>query len=391
MPTTISNTIVSQQSEAAEIRKLLENISRKTYTPDQGVIRHETPPNQISIPQTMPTPTAAKILNEKAAAEAEIKPFVHDFEFRPMDGANAVRQTMLQYFGTTGRGVMNQNADITIAIGPKEKIKVPWGHFNFAPLKAKVEALRRTAKISNDAGRTFIMFPPKGNLDDLERTIAVARQHQPSIIAIEDIDSLMKDGDPIFKAKMSNLIDGMETKEDEVMIVMTTNRVEALDSQMTRKGRIDVLTFFGPLDRDALERMVRGVIGEDNLDPETDFDEVFKYMAGWTPSFIRGAFEDAKRAAGFRICRESKAEGLDPNVALDNMRLTTEDFVAAAIANVDHFERYINKKDAPAPKDVDTVLAEMVSSATLDALTSDQFRGRLQGSGDVVVFETIGK
>ena len=218
----------------------------------------------------------------------------------------------------------------------------------------------------------------------------MARQHQPSVIAIEDIDSLMKDGDSVFKAKMSNLVDGMETKEDEVMIVMTTNHVEALDSQMTRKGRIDVLTYFGPLDRDALERMVRGVIGEQNLDQNTDFDEVFKYMAGWTPSFIRGAFEDAKRAAGFRICRESKENGEDPSEALDTMQLTTEDFVAAAIANVDHFERYINKKDAPAPKDVDTVLAEMVSAATLDALTSEKLRGRMQGSGDVVVFEVVG-
>ena len=159
MPTQISNAIVSQQDEAAEIRKLLENISRKTYTPDQGVVRHETPPNQISIPQTMPTPTAAKILNEKAAAEAEIKPFVHDFEFRPMDGANAVRQTMLKYFGTTGRGVMNQNADITIAISPTEKIKVPWGLFNFTPLKARVELTVWTSNKYGDCFRMVIHAP----------------------------------------------------------------------------------------------------------------------------------------------------------------------------------------------------------------------------------------
>ena len=507
MATSITKPVQSQEKSNKEIRTLLEGISRKTYTPDQGVIRHLDPPNQISIPERMRTADAAKILNEKAAAEAEVKPFVHDFDFRPMDGANAVRQVMLKYFGTTGRGLINMNADITINVSPDEKIKVPWGVFSFAPLNAKVqldvwnsnkygdcfrmvihapgemesaadgfavlvqeyleqnsiykgksftvtkdkrsgfeeveflrlrtdntivynedveirlrdsvwgtiefplyakdclkvktnlkvllhgdygtgksEALRRTAQLANGNDRTFIMFPTKGTLDDLERTIAVARQHQPAVIAIEDIDSLMNDADPTFNAKLSNLIDGVETKEDDVMIMMTSNKVDDLPKHMTRRGRIDVMAYFGPLDRVALERMVRGVIGEGNLDQDTDFDQVFSYMESWTPSFIRGTFEDAKRAAGFRLCREAKASGQEPSSVLV---LTTEDFVSAAIANEDQYATHMNKSDRIEKKEFEDAFISLVSGVVLDSLTAGKIQGYMQDSEDILVFQPV--
>ena len=488
--------IKSQDAHYSEIRSLLESVARKSYTPDQGVVRHKLPPNQVSIPETMRTAEAAKMLSEKAAAEAEVKPFVHDFDFRPMDGANAVRQVMLRYFGTTGKGVMGQNADLTINVDHDTKIKVPWGRFSFAPLhghielttnrnneygdcfrlivfapgemesaadglavlvedylrefsiykgkaftitkdpnsrmgeeikylrlvedptvtynkevegqlqdtiwatcefpeymskKLKVktnlkallhgpygtgksECLRRTAQIATKFGRTYIQFPTKGNLEDLTRTISVARQHQPSIIAIEDIESLMENGDPTFNAKLSSLVDGVETKDDEVMIMMTSNHPEKLPKLMLRRGRVDALIYVGPLERDALERMVKAVIGIENLDPNTDFNAIFGVMEGWTPSFIRSTFEDAKRSAGARMAREYRDAGKDPMTEPLKMVLTTQDFERAAVAATDQHAMHDGIADNVKKVTLDSVMKDLVVST----LTS----GEIQGAED---------
>ena len=496
---TEADKLKSQEAHYVEIRSLLESVARKSYTPDQGVVRHKLPPNQVSIPEHMRTAEAAKMLSEKAAAEAEVKPFVHDFDFRPMDGANAVRQVMLKYFGTTGKGVMGQNADLTINIDHDTKIKVPWGRFSFAPLHGhielttnrtneygdcfrlivfapgemesmadglavliedylhensiykgkaftitknpesrfgeeikylklvedptvtynkevedqlqdtiwatcefpqymstklnvktnlkallhgpfgagKSECLRRTAQIATKYGRTYIQFPPKGNLEDLQRTTSVARQHQPSIIAIEDIDSLMEEGDSAFNAKLSSLVDGVETKDDEVMIMMTSNHPENLPKLMLRRGRVDALIYVGALEREALERMVKGVIGIENLDPETDFDAIFGVMEGWTPSFIRSTFEDAKRSAGARMAREHKSAGRNPMNEPLKMVLTTQDFLRAAVAATDQHAMHDNISDNVKKVTLDSVMRDTV----LDVITSGNIRG-VQNEGE---------
>jgi transitional endoplasmic reticulum ATPase len=150
------------------------------------------------------------------------------------------------------------------------------------------------AKVCTENGWTYILCENPG---DLARCVQVARRFQPCVVFCEDIDRGAS-GSRRTEAidRLLNVIDGIESKNTEIMIVLTTNHADQLSPAMRRPGRLDVVVPIGPPDAEAARRMISLYAGE-LLDPDGDFKEVSELLDGKTPAVVREVVERAKRSS----------------------------------------------------------------------------------------------
>lgn len=211
-----------------------------------------------------------------------------------------------------------------VKVDPKVLLHGPYG-------TGKSEAGRKTARIAVENGWTFVSYNSgKGSLQDLEATLQTARLLAPAVVFVEDIDIYAKDtGDDKAQSRMLEMFDGISSKGHEVLILMTSNKAAKFSKAMLRAGRINKMIEIGHLDREATERLIRGV-NRDTLG-DVDFDKVFEAVKGYEPSFIRQTFDDARQAALIRTADTLKASGTYSAKAAQKFLLNTDDFVTAAV------------------------------------------------------------
>lgn len=221
----------------------------------------------------------------------------------------------------------------------------------------KSECGRHTAKIAVDNGVTFIQhFSGEGGLDELRQAAMTARLYAPSVLFIEDVDLYAKVGtgnsdmEQAAQSKLLELFDGITAKDDGVIIVMTSNKAADFSKGMLRAGRVDRMIEIGPLDRAATEKMIRRVIGEDRIDPKTDFDAVWEAMTGFEPAFVRTTFDQAAEAALIRNANRLRSEGFpEAQIGREAKKfvLGTSDFVTAANLLRPQHDLHASKSDSP--------------------------------------------
>lgn len=90
---------------------------------------------------------------------------------------------------------------------------------------------------------------------------AFAEMPKNALLVIEDIDVLFvrrtkKRGDTLTFSGLLNALDGV-LASDDVITIMTTNRVEKLDEALIRGGRVDRRFYFGPPDDEQLESLFK--------------------------------------------------------------------------------------------------------------------------------------
>jgi hypothetical protein len=148
-------------------------------------------------------------------------------------------------------------------------------------------------------GWTFINVRPD---DDIVRVLNSSKLLQPCLVFCEDIDQVVsggeRDGD---LNEILNTIDGIVSKNDEVMTVLTTNHPEKINQAMFRPGRLDKAIFFGDLDEAAIEKLIRlNLIDEEGRSMvygKLDMKRIAEAAAGYPPAFIVGAVTGAKAYA----------------------------------------------------------------------------------------------
>lgn len=173
-----------------------------------------------------------------------------------------------------------------------------------------------TAQVATANGWTFISAKP--GRDKVEDVLRTARLYQPAVVFIEDIDTEANNGEADAVTKLLEAFDGITSKGGELQVVMTTNHLDRIHKGMLRPGRLDAVVHIGELDRNGIERLVRVIVGEDKLDPSTDFDKVGEAMNGFLPAFVK---ETITRAVTFAIDR------LDGD---RNYTISTDDLCGAA-------------------------------------------------------------
>ena len=172
---------------------------------------------------------------------------------------------------------------------------------------------------------------------NLRRMFSEASHHAPAIIFIDELDAMApKRGETGAHAdtrtvtQLLSLMDGLK-RVDSVIVVATTNRIDAVDAAFRRPGRFDREIFIGPPDvagrREILEVHSREMPLSDAA--QKFLDEIAKRTHG----FLGADLMELCRDAGLSAMRRSAGNLADHRAAfripLQDLRVEQEDFETA--------------------------------------------------------------
>ena len=193
-----------------------------------------------------------------------------------------------------------------------------------------------TAAICEENNWTFILL---GDVSCLADAVKFAKHYQPAVVFAEDVDRVVKGERDISMDQVLNIIDGVDSKTSDIIVVLTTNDVDAINPAMIRPGRLDAIISLSAPDEEAAARLVtvysRGMLAED-----ADMKIIGDTLRGQIPATIREVVERAK------------LYGLSRTKSVD-FKINHEDIVGASNAMKRHVELLNrNKKKEPTPAEV---------------------------------------
>lgn len=150
-----------------------------------------------------------------------------------------------------------------------------------------------TAKMCIKNDWTFIYVE---RADEISDVIKFSHQYQPAVIFCEDIDRVVAGERCIVMDDILNVIDGIESKNTELMVVLTTNHVEKINQAMLRPGRLDAVVNVTAPDAKAVEQLIR-VYGRELVPNSENLTQVGVELEGKIPAVIRECVERAKLSA----------------------------------------------------------------------------------------------
>lgn len=151
---------------------------------------------------------------------------------------------------------------------------------------------RVAAKIASDNDWTFIALD---RCQGLKSAIELARLYQPAVIFAEDIDRVGDRDENESVNDLVNMMDGILTKDVEIMVVLTTNHIERIDQSLLRPGRFDAIIRIDAPDAEAVEKLFR-YYGGDLISADADLRDAAAAVAGQIPATIREVVERSKLA-----------------------------------------------------------------------------------------------
>lgn len=147
-----------------------------------------------------------------------------------------------------------------------------------------------TANLCEQHGWTFIYCERASELSD---AVQFASMYQPAAIFCEDIDRALSGARSVNMDHVLNVVDGIESKGMEIMIVLTTNHVNTINKAMLRPGRLDAVIEFEAPDALTAAKLVR-TYGRELIPEREDLSAVGQSLAGCIPAVIREVVERAK-------------------------------------------------------------------------------------------------
>lgn len=149
----------------------------------------------------------------------------------------------------------------------------------------------QTSRICVDHGWTFILLD---NVKGLQEALLFAQRYAPAVVFAEDADRVAGDREERGN-DLLNTIDGILSKNAQVITVLTTNYVEKLHPAMLRPGRLDAVISVRPPESESVKKLIR-IYGRTLLDNSCDLQAVSDELAGNIPATIREVVERSKLA-----------------------------------------------------------------------------------------------
>lgn len=193
------------------------------------------------------------------------------------------------------------------------------------------------------------------SVEMLEQAVRFARNYQPAVIFAEDIDQVFGDDPDERTEKVNavlNCIDGVDSKDLELMVILTTNNVGDMAKAMLRPGRIDTVIPVRAPDADAAIRLVRHYAGGLLADGQ-DLSAVGEELDGRIPAMIREVVERSKLSA---VSRPG-----DLRLMADDLRITAVSMRTHMALLEDSDERELTEGE---------LAAEITANAITDAATT---------------------
>jgi hypothetical protein len=210
-----------------------------------------------------------------------------------------------------------------------------------------------------EMGMTGVIVPPGGSAQDMANGLRVARNYmrKDGIVGlfIEDIEK-MADKD---RALALDNLDGSISKSDRILIMMTTNFPDQINSAFLRQGRVDDYIEVGLPDLEAFTRLIQMRL-KGRLSDDIDFTSAFAAYEDYTPAWIVGGMSKVIRSV---IARTHSAE---------NILVTTQDLVTGATLMRRQWElQDTSAKRTPQPPQLDAAFKQLIIDAVGDGIKVD--------------------
>lgn len=221
-----------------------------------------------------------------------------------------------------------------------------------------------TAKKAQANGWTFVYLK---NVRDLQRVYPFAARYAPSVIFAEDIDLVVKhasDGNEDGVNMLNNVLDGVDSKDKDIILVLTTNHIEQIPVSMLRPGRFDAMIEYFLPDRETAAKLIMQYGGSDldleNFDPE----RVGEVLAGNQPATIHEIMKRAKLFSQQRYDPEYRG----------SLQASTHDIVLSHLSMKGHLDLLARKpKEHPSPMEqYGAVVGEYIVHGVNRAMAGEQ-------------------
>jgi len=168
-----------------------------------------------------------------------------------------------------------------------------------------------TAKKAVENNWTFIYLEDCRQMKDALR---LAEMYAPAVVFAEDIDKAMEGGRSTQMNEILNTLDGIDTKANPIITILTTNHIDNINPAFLRAGRIDSLIQMSPLDEETAAQFIQNFgknsEGESVLADE-NFVEAAKSLSGIVPAFASEVMNKAKMNALYRGGEDEVINGSD--------------------------------------------------------------------------------
>jgi len=148
----------------------------------------------------------------------------------------------------------------------------------------------RIAREAIDSGVTAIYIE---DVKQLPHALNFATTYLPAVIIGEDIDRAVQEERDDLTNVIFNTLDGIDTKDHEIMVVVTTNNPGKLHPGLLRPGRLDHRIFVDLPDADTVERLL-WAYAEDQVGEGESLDGVAEALVGIKPSQVKNVIDRAK-------------------------------------------------------------------------------------------------
>jgi transitional endoplasmic reticulum ATPase len=216
----------------------------------------------------------------------------------------------------------------------------------------KTMAAKVASKFAVQNGVTYLYVP---RADELADAVNFAKLYQDPacVIFCEDIDRVMDGERTESMDDILNIIDGIDTKSSNILVVLTTNDLNGINPAMLRPGRLDAVIDVLPPDAEAVEKLIR-IYGGAAIASTTDLTGICAKMAGRIPAVIA---EVVKRAKLAQLSMQS--------VGTKVTSLTSEALEEAAETMQSQLDLLYKEKKVSVPT-VDSVLRKIVEDVVQD-------------------------
>ena len=153
------------------------------------------------------------------------------------------------------------------------------------------------AQMCEDNGWTYVYLR---DASQLAQAVDFAKRYQPAVIFAEDIDKVISGGRSHAVNNILNVIDGIDSKGTEIMVVLTTNHIEEIEQAMLRPGRLDAVISLRYPDAEAAAKLIR-LYGRGLINDHEDLESVGQMLDGSTPAVLREVVERSKLSALGRL------------------------------------------------------------------------------------------
>lgn len=206
----------------------------------------------------------------------------------------------------------------------------------------------------------------------LRMTFEAAKKHEPAIIFFDEIDGLApvrsSRQDQIHSSIVSTLLglmDGLDSR-GKIVVIGATNRVDAIDPALRRPGRFDRELIFTLPNQEARKRILSIHTAKWNPPPKPEVvDAVAKMTVGYCGADLKSLCSES----AIRALRRRYPQIYDSHekllIDVDQVRVSTKDFLAAMKDIVPASHRSARTHARPIPERLFSVLSHPLQSCIL--------------------------